>query len=99
MRDPNDHSTGELIPTRRRRGRPRTGTALTGAERQAAYRAKQAQKFVTVTINRDLLERLDAHMQALRDGLSAQILTPDEAGQVLTELRRAQALQLKPLRG
>ena len=54
-----------------------------------------AENNVTVTVNRGLLERLDAQMQAIRDGNSAQILTPDEAGQVLEALRRAQMVQLK----
>ncbi|WP_354689077.1 hypothetical protein MRK42_21465 (plasmid) [Aeromonas sp. 19NY04SH05-1] len=68
---------------------------MTAAERQAKYRAKVSQNNVTVTLNRGLLERLDAQMQALRDGSSAQILTPDEAGQLLEAFRRAQMVQLK----
>ncbi|MFM5860975.1 hypothetical protein ACET53_17080 [Aeromonas veronii] len=39
------------IPVRRR-GRPATGKALSPAEKQARYRARQAEKTVTVTFNR-----------------------------------------------
>lgn len=42
----------DLIPQKRGRGRPATGKALTPAEKQARYRARQAQKTVTVTFNR-----------------------------------------------
>lgn len=40
MRDPADNKTGELVPVKRGRGRPRKADAMTGAERQAAYRAR-----------------------------------------------------------
>ena len=43
----------------RRRGRPVTGKALSPAEKQARYRARQAEKTVTVTFNR-------AHMATLK---------------------------------
>ena len=95
MKDAHDNQTPDLLPVKRPRGRPRTGKAMTQAERQAKYRAKVAQNNVTVTVNRGLLERLDAHMQALRDGSTVQILTPDEAGQVLEAIRRAQLVQLR----
>ena len=95
MKDAHDNLTPDLLPVKRPRGRPRTGKAMTQAERQAKYRAKVAENNVTVTVNRGLLERLDAQMQALRDGSSAQILTPDEAGQLLEAFRRARMVQLK----
>lgn len=53
MKDVNDNQTADLLPMKRPRGRPRTGSALTHAERQAKYRAKQAETRVTVTFNRD----------------------------------------------
>lgn len=53
MKDDHDKQTGELLPIKRPRGRPRTGAALTGAERQAKHRAKMAENTVTVTFNRD----------------------------------------------
>ncbi|RQM72399.1 hypothetical protein [Aeromonas hydrophila] len=43
----------DLIPKKRGRGRPATGKALTPAEKQARYRARQHSKNVTVTVNRD----------------------------------------------
>ena len=53
MKDVNDNQTADLLPIKRPRGRPRTGKALSHAERQAKYRAKQAENTVTVTFNRD----------------------------------------------
>lgn len=53
MKDVNDNQTVELLPVRRPRGRPRTGKAMSHAERQAKYRAKLADITVTVTFNRD----------------------------------------------
>ena len=38
MKDLHDHQTADLLPEKRPRGRPRTGAAKTGAERQRAYR-------------------------------------------------------------
>ena len=59
MRDANDTQTAELLPPATRgRGRPRTGSARSGAERQAAYRARLAENNVTVTINREDLATL-----------------------------------------
>lgn len=52
MKDMHDHQTTDMLPTKRPRGRPRTGSALSGAERQAKYRIKQAENTVTVTFNR-----------------------------------------------
>lgn len=53
MKDAHDSQTADLLPTPRPRGRPRTGKALPGAARQAKYRAKMAEKTVTVTFNRE----------------------------------------------
>jgi len=53
MKDVNDNQTADLLPLKRPRGRPRTGKAMTQAERQAKYRAKMAEKNVTVTFNRE----------------------------------------------
>ena len=77
MKDTKDQGTGDMFGIKRGRGRPKTGTAKSGAERQAAYRAKQQENNVTVTINRGLLEGLDAQMQAIRDGGSAVVLTSE----------------------
>ena len=53
MKDVNDNQTADLLPMKRPRGRPRTGAAISGAERQAKYRARQAENTVTVTFNRE----------------------------------------------
>lgn len=94
MKDQTDDDTADMFGQKRGPGRPRTGKAKSGAARQAAYRAKQREKYVTVTINRELLERLDAQMQALRDGSNANIITPEQAGQILTAIRNASRIQL-----
>ena len=95
MKDTKDQGTGDMFGIKRRRGRPKTGSAKTGAERQAAYRAKQQDNNVTVTINLALVEGLDAQMQAIRDGGSAVVLTPEQAGEILRALRTAENKQLR----
>ena len=95
MKDTKDQGTGEMFGIKRGRGRPKTGSAKTGAERQAAYRAKQQDNNVTVTINLALVEGLDAQMQAIRDGGSAVVLTPEQAGEILRALRTAENKQLR----
>ena len=39
MKDAHDNQTADLLPLKRPRGRPRSGSALTNAERQAKHRA------------------------------------------------------------
>ena len=95
MKDATDQGTGDMFGIKRRRGRPKTGTAKSGAERQAAYRAKQQDNNVTVTISRALMEGLDAQMQAIRDRGSAVVLTPEQAGEILRALRTAENKQLR----
>ena len=95
MKDGTDQGTGDMFGEKRGRGRPKTGAAKSGAERQAAYRAKQQDNNVTVTINRALIEGLDAQMQAIRDGGSALVLTPEQAGEILRALRTAENKQLR----
>ena len=95
MKDATDQGTGDMFGIKRGRGRPKTGSAKTGAERQAAYRAKQQDNNVTVTINRALVEGLDAQMQAIRDGGSVVVLTPEQAGEILRALRTAESKQLR----
>ncbi|MGL4757076.1 MAG: hypothetical protein ACRCXB_32395 [Aeromonadaceae bacterium] len=56
-----DNDTLPIVTTPipvRRRGRPKTGKALSPAEKQARYRARQAEKTVTVTFNRAHLSTL-----------------------------------------
>lgn len=95
MKDDTDNTTTDMFGVKRGRGRPKTGTAKSGAERQAAYREKVQALNVTVTINRELLEVLDAQVQAIRDGGSAVVLSPKQAGEVLAALRSAQSKQLR----
>ena len=95
MKDNADKGTGDMFGEKRGRGRPKTGNAKTGAERQAAYRAKQQDNNVTVTINLALVDGLDAQMQAIRDGGSAVVLTPEQAGEILRALRTAENKQLR----
>ena len=95
MKDTTDQDTGDMFGIKRGRGRPKTGTAKSGAERQTAYRAKQQEDNVTVTINRALMEGLDAQMQAIRDGGSAVVLTSEQAGEILRALRKAETKQLR----
>lgn len=58
MKDTTDQGTGDMFGIKRKRGRPKTGVAKSGAERQAAYRAKQQEINVTVTLNRHDLKAL-----------------------------------------
>ena len=58
MKDAHDNQTADLRPLKRPRGRPRSGSALTNAERQAKHRAKLAENTVTVTFNREDLPAL-----------------------------------------
>jgi hypothetical protein len=96
MKDGTDTTTTDLFGEKRPRGRPKTGTAKTGAERQAAYRAKVQGNNVTVTINRKLIDSLSAQLQAIRDGGSALVLTPEQAGDILKAIRTADLKQIQP---
>ncbi|MCT7948059.1 MAG: hypothetical protein ACRCT7_04280 [Shewanella sp.] len=58
MKDKSDDRTVDFIPQKPKRGRPSTGRAMTPAEKQAAYRARQAELVVTVTFNREDINTL-----------------------------------------
>ncbi len=96
MRDLHDHSTSDLLPTPRRRGRPSTGTALTPAQKQAAYRARQRARTVTVTFDRAAVDALDSHIRALVAGFDAPI-PPAHAASILESIRSATQAQLAPV--
>ncbi|WP_421292233.1 hypothetical protein [Aeromonas veronii] len=96
MRAPHDHSTSELLPTPRRRGRPSTGTALTPAQKQARYRQRQRARSVTVTFDRAAIDALDTHIRALVAGLDAPI-PPEHAASILESIRSATLAQLAPV--
>jgi len=63
MKDSHDNKTGELVPVKRKRGRPSTGNAMTAAERQAAYRARNGLRSVTVELPADLVDQLDEYLR------------------------------------
>ena len=83
MKDLHDHQTADLLPIKRPRGRPRTGKALTGAERQAKYRAQQAEKTVTVTFNRDDLPALKLLLANPNPALDVDQVTLDRLAATL----------------
>lgn len=59
MKDQHDTQTQDLIPPApRKRGRPATGKAKSGADRQAEYLARKKANTVTVTFNRDHIPAL-----------------------------------------
>lgn len=93
MRDPIDTETTDLLPTPRRRGRPSTGTALTPAQKQAAYRKRQRQKSVTVTFDRIAIDALDCHIRALASGYEVPIPS-EQLNSILESLRHATLNQL-----
>lgn len=69
MKDANDVKTGELLPVKRGRGRPRTGEAKTNAERQKTYRARRKWNFdnisLRVTLNTDEQKTLSMALIAI----------------------------------
>lgn len=83
----------DLIPQKRGRGRPSTGKALTPAEKQAAYRARKAQKTVTVTFNRDAVDALENHVRAMSAGHDVPV-SPDMLKSILESIRSATQSQL-----
>ena len=81
------HYSGEpqlnSIPPKRPRGRPSTGNALTPAEKQARYRARQAERVVTVTIERVDLPTLKALLTNVPDALGLPAETIDRLTKVI----------------
>lgn len=96
MRDPHDADTPDLLPTPRRRGRPRTGTALTPAQKQARYRERQRVRTVSVTFGRQEVEALELHIRGLVAGRDAPI-PPELLPGLLDALRAATQTQLRPV--
>ena len=90
MKDVNDNQTADLLPLKRPRGRHRTGTALTGAERQAKYRAQQAEKTVTVTFNREDLPALKLLLANPNPALDVDQVTLDRIAQALFDAANEQ---------
>ena len=77
MKDVHDNQTADLLPSKRARGRHRTGSALSGAERQAKYRAAQAEKIVTVTFNREDIPALKLLLSNPNPSLDVDQVTLD----------------------
>lgn len=59
----------DLIPKKRPVGRPSTGKALTPAQKQAAYRARLAERAVTVTFERAHIATLKTILANVPDSL------------------------------
>lgn len=83
MKDVNDNQTADLLPMKRPRGRPRTGKAMTQAERQAKYRAKLADITVTVTFNRDDVPALKLLLANPNPALEVDQATLDRIAQAV----------------
>lgn len=78
MKDLHDHQTADLLPAKRPRGRPRTGAAKTGAERQRAYRKQSRARDranLNVMISVEARVSLDALARHQRCSL-AEVLEP-----------------------
>lgn len=108
MRDVTDNVTGELdVEVKRGRGRPRKADAMTGAQRQAAYRARK-RNTVTVTENtpspRLVVDQVDAYdecrleVDALRAELAEAHEAIDEMTGELREQRQQEEFLQKELR-
>ncbi|MGU5542567.1 hypothetical protein, partial [Aeromonas hydrophila] len=94
-----DRSTASVLYFPNSETTPRTLDAETkakkNAERQKKHREKMKDLGVTVTLKRELMEGLEAQLQAIRDGGSAVVLTPEQAGEILRTLRTAGKKQLR----
>lgn len=91
-----DSVTSELPgvpPVPRRRGRPATGTALTAAERQAAYRARKAEagrKETAVSLSVEVLDALKAHVAKKNADTAVE---PESVGDAVDRIVRAYLLR------
>ena len=96
MKDASDNVTLELIPAKKRRGRPSTGTAMTPAERMRKSRRNQLEKLgvegqgvaaMTFTGLYDHLRWAVSHFQVL--------VVEDVAAELISRTRRAKDHFLK----
>ena len=84
MKDTKDQGTGDMFGIKRGRGRPKTGSAKSGA----AYRARVEAEYLTVRSPRGVVQELkDAQMKAVRVGSAVVELTPLQAGKLLKAIR------------
>lgn len=75
-----DDVTAELPGVPKRRGRPSTGKAMTGAERMAEYRARLAaagRETVTVDLDKEVADALRAYVE--RKSADSEALTLGQA--------------------
>ncbi|MGZ3904984.1 MAG: hypothetical protein ACXVC6_14885 [Bacteroidia bacterium] len=87
MKDANDTTTTELFPVPKKRGRPSTGTAKSGAERQAAYRrnkrkdGERGKKNLNLWISTEAkfsLQRLARHLNQTPEQVLSDLLQAEE---------------------
>lgn len=78
MRDQHDQQTADMLPTKRPRGRPRTGTAKSGAERQRAYRKQsRARDRASLSVLLSVEARVSLDALARHHGCTlAEVLEP-----------------------
>lgn len=74
-----------MIPTKRPVGRPKTGNALTPAEKQARYRARQAERSVTVTISRTDLPTLKSLLANVPEDLGLPAETIERLAKIVRD--------------
>lgn len=90
MKDHCDILTQELFPAKRAPGRPKTGNALSAAEKQRRYRERQHHKNITVTVNRDDVVTLSAalHLAAMMPSFCGDA-DPESIQRLIAALDRA----------
>jgi hypothetical protein len=78
-------------------GRPVTGSAKTGAQRQDAYRKRQAARYMDITILRDDADALNAALVFARDHGPDQGLevSAESLSRLLKQLDKATAIKTK----
>lgn len=87
MIDPNDTNTlPSLEPVKRRRGRPKTGKAMTAAEKQKAYRDRQRRQALMANLDSMEIEVLNERIEAL-----------EKACQELVEIKQTNDARIKDL--
>ena len=108
MIDSNDKQTLPLIPEKRGRGRPKTGTAMTAAQKQKAYRDRNKHNVTVNTVENlsetielrqqlfnalERIEQLELENKELGDAL-ARVVKKAQKGNV-TESEKAYTLQAR----
>lgn len=105
MRDVTDNRTGELdVEVKRGRGRPRKEGAMTNAQRQAAFRARQRQTVTVTEKGATEVDALRAENADLRDRLASLQIRLDvvwgdavKKGKALTNERKLRKIAMEQL--